>query len=175
MQCTAPQQQKIGAVNSTHLTLELPATDSSSQLFIGMLPYQYQPLQYDDSVRILVLHPSVDNSDPIKCTIQQARLSDASLEYEALSYTWGDTAQTQAVHLDNGERELFVRENCHNALWHLRYTDAERLLWIDAICIDQDNLQERSKQVRMMEKNIQSRIHCRSVFKRACCESQRSI
>jgi hypothetical protein len=116
-----------------------------------MLCYQYQPLQYYDSVRVLVLHPSLNNSDPIRCTIQHARLSDASLKYEAVSYTWGTTTQTQAIYLHHGASVLYVRHNCYNALRRIRRKHGDCLLWIDAICINQINLQERARQVCMMD------------------------
>jgi hypothetical protein len=117
-----------------------------------MLPYRYHSLEYNDSIRVLVLHPSSNGSDLLICTIQHARLSDASLEYEAVSYTWGDTADQQAIYFHNGRRELRVGRNCHSALWHLRQKHQDRLVWIDAICIDQRNLTERADQVRIMDK-----------------------
>jgi hypothetical protein len=119
-----------------------------------MLFYRYQPLQHDDSIRLLVLHPSVDgtNSDPIRCTIQHVRLSDESLEYEAVSYTWGETTRMRSIYFNRGTRKLSVRPNCYNVLWRLRRVHRDRLLWIDAICINQDNLQERASQVRIMDR-----------------------
>ncbi|KAF2686360.1 hypothetical protein K458DRAFT_430202 [Lentithecium fluviatile CBS 122367] len=122
-----------------------------------MLPYRYLLLKHDDAIRVLVLHPSLNSSDPLICTIRQARLSDASLEYEAVSYTWGDIAQKRAIYFYDGARELLVGENCHSVLWHLRRRHGVRLLWIDAVCINQENLGERDRQVRIMDE----------VFKRA--------
>jgi hypothetical protein len=116
-----------------------------------MLRYRYQPLQYNDSIRILVLHPSLNIPDPITFTIQHARLSDASLEYEALSYTWGDITYKQTIHLYNGRRELLVGKNCSDALRRLRLGHRDRLLWIDAICINQENPMERACQVCIMD------------------------
>jgi hypothetical protein len=116
-----------------------------------MLTYRYRPLKHDDSIRILVLHPSVNSSDPVTCTIQHARLSDTSLEYEALSYTWGGSTRTQTISFSSGRRELLVGENCRDALWRLRLGDRDRVLWIDAICINQENLAERTRQVRIMD------------------------
>jgi len=125
-----------------------------------MLSYRYQSLQYNNSIRILVLHPSLIISDPITCTIQHAQLSDVSLEYEAVSYTWGDATQTQAIYFRNSARELHVRHNCYNALRHLRRQHGDRLLWIDAICINQNDLRERARQVRLMDEiyNLASNV-----------------
>jgi hypothetical protein len=124
-----------------------------------MLTFRYQPLQYGNSIRILVLHPSLNDSDPITCTIQHARLSDASLEFEAVSYTWGNNTQTRAIYFNNGTRELHVRQNCHSALWYLRNKYEDRLLWIDAISINQNNLQERARQVRIMDEIFDRASH----------------
>jgi hypothetical protein len=124
-----------------------------------MLSYRYQRLRYNDSIRLLVIHPSPNSSDPITCTIQHARLSDASIEYEAVSYTWGDSIETQKIHFYNSARKLLVRHNCHNALRQVRRKHRNRLLWIDAICINQTDLQERARQVRIMDQ-IFSKASC---------------
>jgi hypothetical protein len=116
-----------------------------------MLSYPYRPLQYNDSIRILILHPSTKFSDPITGTLQHTRLSDQTLDYVALSYTWGDTTQKEGVILQNGRRELLVGSKCYNALQHLRQEQNDRMLWIDAICINQEDLPERARQVRIMD------------------------
>ncbi|KAF1843234.1 uncharacterized protein K460DRAFT_396592 [Cucurbitaria berberidis CBS 394.84] len=121
-----------------------------------MLPYQYHILEHHDSIRVVVLHPSSHISDPLVCTIRHVRLSDASLKYEALSYTWGDATHQKAIHFNDGSIELRIGTNCHNALQHLRQKDHDRVLWVDAISIDQKNLTERASQVRIMDKIFRS-------------------
>jgi hypothetical protein len=116
-----------------------------------MYSYQYQPLRYNDSVRILILHPSSNQAKPIICTIQHIRLSDMTINYEALSYTWGDTSQKEVIHFHDGSKDLLVGRTCHDALRNLRQETTYRLLWIDAICINQDDISERNHQVRMMD------------------------
>ncbi|KAI4941900.1 hypothetical protein J4E91_010450 [Alternaria rosae] len=111
--------------------------------------YEYLPLQHDDSFRIIILHPSPNESDPIACTILRERLSDESVKYEAVSYTWGDNTETNKINL-NGDTEQIVGKNCHAALRRLRRSDEDRSIWIDAICINQNDLNERSRQVRLM-------------------------
>lgn len=115
-----------------------------------MLPYRYHSLQHDDSIRILALHRSSNYLDPLTCTIQHVRLSDASLKYEAVSYVWGDTTEQESIYLHNGRRELRVGRSCSKVLRDLRRKDYDRLVWIDAICIDQENLVERAEQVCIM-------------------------
>lgn len=78
-------------------------------------------------------------------------LTEASLEshikYEALSYTWGSSDEPHFVQC-NG-KPLRVTKNCKTALQHLR-TSEPRILWVDAICIDQSLHEERNQQVTMM-------------------------
>jgi len=113
--------------------------------------YQYQPLQHSDSIRILILHPSPDESDPIECTICHENLSDEELYYEAVSYTWGNSNLTHVIHCNDAKQRLSVGENCHAALRRLRLPEERRALWIDAVCINQEDLSERGHQVRMMK------------------------
>ncbi len=52
---------------------------------------------------------------------------------------------------DNTPRQYFrIGENLDSALRHLRYKDKSRTLWVDAICIDQDNTAEKAKQIKRM-------------------------
>ncbi|KAF1976310.1 hypothetical protein BU23DRAFT_45366 [Bimuria novae-zelandiae CBS 107.79] len=52
--------------------------------------------------------------------ITATKSTQASLGYEALSYTWGDQSHRQAIYMQNGERVLFIGENCYRALKNLR-------------------------------------------------------
>ncbi|OAG06602.1 heterokaryon incompatibility, partial [Paraphaeosphaeria sporulosa] len=76
--------------------------------------------------------------------------------YEALSYVWG-TAQNPSrayVSCSNASSQgvISIGQNLDVALRHLRYETEPRRLWIDALCIDQTNLNERSSQVSIMDK-----------------------
>jgi len=113
--------------------------------------YTYRPIRHKDSIRLLHLHPSVDDSAPITFSILQARLSDTKLEYEALSYTWGIQFPKQTVFCQNPPSILKVTQNCYGALRRLR-TDSVRCLWIDAICINQEDNNERSAQVQIIDR-----------------------
>jgi hypothetical protein len=85
------------------------------------------------------------------CFVTTLRYSMELLEwsgYEALSYTWG-TATNIPITINN-EHGFLVTENLAAALRRLRRTVEPRWLWIDAICIDQNNTAERGQQVAMM-------------------------
>lgn len=70
------------------------------------------------------------------------------MPYEALSYTWGNDQRTEPIIL-NGKR-FMVTQNLYSALRYLRLKNEDRILWIDAICIDQSYIPERNHQVRHM-------------------------
>jgi hypothetical protein len=85
----------------------------------------------------------------IRCEVFEASLDD-SPSYDALSYTWGLASCPHYPILLNG-RTFLARENLWLALYQLQNTAEPVVIWIDAICIDQENTQERDHQVRMMK------------------------
>ena len=112
--------------------------------------YRYRPLRLN-SVRILRLTPSASEDDPIRCTLSAYRLSDPDLRFEPLSYTWGDKLDVVKIYVGGNRASFSVTRSCFNALKSLRLPNIPRLLWIDAICIDQSNDLERSAQVQIMD------------------------
>jgi hypothetical protein len=68
------------------------------------------------------------------------------LEYEALSYTWGDPKILRPIRIN--DTVFNVTENLYQALLTLRTQDYQRWLWIDAVCIHQTDLQEKSQHLR---------------------------
>ncbi|KAH8594119.1 heterokaryon incompatibility, partial [Bisporella sp. PMI_857] len=66
--------------------------------------------------------------------------------YEALSYTWGSDIIPEDITI--GEQfKLKVRPNLHTALRYLKVPNRDLFLWVDAICINQSDSQEKSDQV----------------------------
>ncbi|TVY80845.1 Heterokaryon incompatibility protein 6 OR allele [Lachnellula suecica] len=112
--------------------------------------YIYPPLQHPDSIRLLELLAG-EASDPIRIALSEVRFQD-NPEYEALSYTWGgeDGDNTRSCSIDCDGRYIRITKNCEAALRQLRSQDKSVSLWIDAICIDQENLNERGHQVGLM-------------------------
>ncbi|KFA72154.1 hypothetical protein S40288_07067 [Stachybotrys chartarum IBT 40288] len=98
-------------------------------------------------IRLLELLPGVAN-DELCLTVRLADLNDRP-SYEALSYVWG--SETNPLRISIGRRwSLDISQNLECALRHIRYEDRSRTLWVDAVCINQEDLQERSQQVAMM-------------------------
>jgi hypothetical protein len=113
------------------------------------------------AIRILTLLPG-EFSDAVYLSIAHEELQDEKrTPYESLSYTWGSEDQAREklyiwqTTSGNGSdvnvlQFLYVRTNLLTALKYLRLPNATRVLWIDAICIDQQNLGEKGREVARM-------------------------
>ena len=86
-------------------------------------------------------------TDPLHCSVTTINLEDTP-PFEALSYVWGERTALSPILCDG--RPLSITLNLELALRQLRYPTRPRILWVDAICIDQDNIEERSRQVQYM-------------------------
>lgn len=107
----------------------------------------YRPLLFSQNeIRILVIAPTETISDPVKCQLEYASL-ELEPKYDALSYCWGRPDRREAIHVDH--RQLSVTLNLAAALRALRSSGILRV-WADAVCINQDDLEERSQQVLKM-------------------------
>jgi len=118
-----------------------------------MSPYRYSPLlPGPDSIRLLRLIPHEDETAPIQCQLFNYSLQESGkgARYETLSYVWGDPGECPHIFID--EYRFDVRVNLHAALSRLRDCCAERIIWVDAICINQNNPEERGRQVQSMTK-----------------------
>lgn len=114
--------------------------------------FKHQKLDLSQQqIRILRLLPG-EWTHPIQCSIYTVYMSTHP-SYEALSYAWGDAADREPILVDDHLCE--VTANLAAALRRLRRPDQERHLWVDAICINQADNDEKSHQVNLM-KNIYS-------------------
>lgn len=68
--------------------------------------------------------------------------------YEALSYYWGSPEKIHTITVGDGQ--LQITRNLHTALQSLRDYYIERIIWIDAVCINQDDAEEKGCQVQLM-------------------------
>ncbi|EMD97520.1 hypothetical protein COCC4DRAFT_117457, partial [Bipolaris maydis ATCC 48331] len=98
-------------------------------------------------IRLLLLLPG-DRDSTIQCSLSVSTMGNSLGAYEALSYVWGSPATTDTVILDG--RPVLVTPNLQYALRCLRYKTSSRLLWVDALCIDQKSTEEKSVQVPRM-------------------------
>lgn len=110
----------------------------------------YEPLDAKQK-QFRLLHLQAGRaSDIISCSIQVASLSDdPPPQYETISYCWGDPEPNVSVNI-NGSH-LKVPTNAALAISRMRLPDRYRTLWIDAVCINQADLDERAQQVLLMK------------------------
>lgn len=125
---------------------QVPAAKVSRQTSHETSPYR--TLRQDvDSIRLIRIHPARNDADPIACDLTEAVIGDRPC-YEALSYTWGDQGATKPITL-NGVK-FWVGPNLFDALVCLRRRGNGTSFWIDALCINQKNIPERNRQLRLM-------------------------
>ncbi|KAJ3544456.1 hypothetical protein NM208_g3046 [Fusarium decemcellulare] len=127
-----------------HLNATMLAEEHAFASLFRHEPFNIERLGF----RLLQVHKGT--SLPIVCEVFQAYLDDPAtlVPYDALSYVWGETYTTDIVML-NG-RVMPVTANLHDALQHLRHRDQDRIVWADALCIDQTHIRERGHQVKHM-------------------------
>jgi hypothetical protein len=107
---------------------------------------------YDDldpamrEIRLLRLVPG-NWEEPLRGELQIASLDDLS-SYQALSYVWGNPNIVQTIQLHG--KPFCITANLWAALRRLRRSYHERILWVDAVCINQRDLKEKSHQVSIM-------------------------
>lgn len=135
----------------------------------GTEAYQYAVLPSDRKrIRLLRLYPGVLRSPQVLCKLFEAEfvkgkalpmivgpdglLTNKSVEYEALSWRWGDEENGEYAIMIRNDNRMYkkrVSQTLGLALKYLRRAE-DRILWIDAICINQKDKEERSYQVSMM-------------------------
>jgi hypothetical protein len=121
-----------------------------------MNEYDVEKFSYDtvpldpsmDSIRLLALLPAKEGG-AICCRLTTKKFAQRP-KYEALSYRWGSTSEKNQYAISVNKKSLSVGKNLFHALKNLRYEKNERILWADAICINQSDLDERNSQVAMM-------------------------
>ncbi|KAF2431460.1 hypothetical protein EJ08DRAFT_587342, partial [Tothia fuscella] len=123
--------------------------------------YSYRRLAHADSLRILCVKPSQDVAAALDCElIHESRseiMTDFGLDrnYEAVSYTWGYTWSpshfSEKLFCDGMTAFLSITPVVDMMLRHLRKKYRTRRLWIDAVCLNQNDNQEKEVQVQCMD------------------------
>jgi hypothetical protein len=109
-------------------------------------PYEYKRMTSSNSIRIAeLLRGNV--GEPIQILLHHRTLLDLST-CAAVSYEWGSDVRQHEINCEG--RVIKVTRNLSNLLGKLRVRDENQLLWIDAICVNQKDLDERSEQVGLM-------------------------
>jgi hypothetical protein len=118
--------------------------------------YTYDSLLLPGQIRLLKIIPGTQNV-VVSSQMSVTNLDDNPI-YKCLSYTWGEpggdetdetwSRPTQAILIDG--IEMHVRQNLYNALIALRQSGSLGPIWIDALCINQNDIEERNTQVAQM-------------------------
>ena len=116
--------------------------------------FKYTPLDKGTNEIRLVTLEMGDSKEDIKCLLSTHQL-DQNLVFEALSYSWGTSTETISISI-NARHSMRIKTNLHSALRHLRHQNKDRILWIDAVCINQEDNTEKNYQVQMMKRIYES-------------------
>jgi len=107
----------------------------------------YRPLsQIESEIRLIKILPSEDPNGPIKCDLRHVSLAKPP-SYLALSYCWGDQSQRSDIWICSNV--MSVTNNLQLALRQMRAFGFTSL-WVDALCINQEDREERSAQIVRM-------------------------
>jgi hypothetical protein len=142
------------------------AEDARNTSVLAESSYRYRRIEDIDGIRLLELFPATEHGrGPLRGRIVHARLSDPP-RYTALSYCWNSIgypgpAESRDPIIDLGsEGTLAVTRNLfdglHSALG--KGHCGTNMLWVDQICINQDDVVEKSSQVTLM-KDIYKQAH----------------
>lgn len=165
-----PSQKRRRIHDDEGNTQEHDSQSESSDIY----SYANCPLTAMGDIRVLTIRKG-RKGDVIECTLttrpldtskwsqQLDRATRPPVHYEALSYHWGSPGEEVAIRISTPgivfASDFYVSPNLHAALEQLRFPDGSRTLWIDAICIDQENTSERNSQVSIMAAIYQTATH----------------
>ncbi len=128
-----------------------------------LLRHQYKDILDNHSIRMFLLEPGMGDA-PITGKLEVGDIDNARF-YDALSYVWGEPRPSgiaeYTVLLREGDVQnpLELTKNLYEALKRLRLSDCTRRIWVDQICINQEDSDERSKQVRFMGRIFKNASH----------------
>ncbi|MCJ1471527.1 hypothetical protein MMC13_000167 [Lambiella insularis] len=123
------------------------ASDGQHQSNAGTGYFQYHQELEEDEIRLIGLETG-SRQDSIAAKLLHKKVDDDTIKYDALSYVWG--SKSDAVTITCDDRPLYITQNLHKALVELREDGMDNSRWVDAVCIDQLNLGERARQIRLM-------------------------
>ncbi|OAL04817.1 hypothetical protein IQ06DRAFT_101450 [Phaeosphaeriaceae sp. SRC1lsM3a] len=101
-------------------------------------------------IRVLTVHATSRPETPIQGNLSVVTLESCShLQFSALSYVWGEPG-SQSHHILCNDIAVPVQPNLHSALHNLRATLGTFTIWIDALCINQEDEKEKEHQIPLM-------------------------
>ncbi|ERF73187.1 hypothetical protein EPUS_03028 [Endocarpon pusillum Z07020] len=109
----------------------------------------YKPLKNPKEIRLRQIEPSLG---PTHSSLPNAKLIHSTLGegeiFSALSYVWGTEFDSTPLICNGGK--IRITKNLGQALRQLQHDEQSRRIWIDALCINQENIPERNHQLTLM-------------------------
>jgi len=145
-------QKRVDVIPQHHNTylFKMSSETSSNEEDRVSSAASYSELPIDPKLEIRILEllpPASPDPTEIHCNLTTARLADKP-SYEALSYAWGDPVFPEKIYLPTGY--LAITSNLAAALRQLRLPNRPRRFWVDAVCINQMDDNEKGHQVMLM-------------------------
>ncbi|KAH7071574.1 heterokaryon incompatibility protein-domain-containing protein [Paraphoma chrysanthemicola] len=132
------------------MTLTTPS--GQGHLAMELRHFKYQSLSGSSTIRLVTILPG-ERIAQLILELEHVDLDSAS-RYECLSYAWGQNDHDRPITVNNSS--FLVSSTLHMALEHLRHEQRKRKIWIDAISINQADIDERSAQVAIMREIYQN-------------------
>lgn len=138
-------------------------------IFSNALHYRQTLSVERQEIRLLHVRPGAFD-DPIKACFSLASLKEVEanrINFHALSYCWGYPTEREEILLSPDQNEIeegltfSIGKSAAQALRRLRQESQTLVIWIDAVCINQDDLEERAHQVTLMTQiySLASMVH----------------
>ncbi|KAH7176848.1 heterokaryon incompatibility protein-domain-containing protein [Dactylonectria macrodidyma] len=112
----------------------------------SLTKYEYKAIEGPQTIRLIHVHPG-NETDPVQLSLVTTSL-DKTPAFEAISYCWGDVQDLREVICDGVT--LSITNSLFTGLVHFRRPGQPRVLWADAVCINQADAVEKNQQVLMM-------------------------
>ena len=142
---------------STHTFISVPFQKVYLHQF-----YKWFTLDFSlNQIRILHVHGANNYDDPIEACLKVESLDTETLWYSALSYCWGTGLATRLMKINSVS--IPITDNLESALKRIRSMTGQVRIWVDAICINQFENDEKTFQVGMMRR-IYSRANSVYVY-----------
>jgi hypothetical protein len=111
--------------------------------------FPYDPIDCTSKGLRLIIVMAGEDSAPLMCTLIHEDLASQPLPmYETISYCWGNASVRDILVLN--DTPISVPASAAAALRRIRLADSARTVWLDAVCINQNDISERNQQVAMM-------------------------
>jgi len=150
---TPPPDSGADSQSAPSRTAGLPRDDTPIEPQPLFCAKQGKPELGKEQFRILRVHPAREG-DEVRADLVEYNIND-EVDFEAVSYTWGPPSDdpvslNQEPYIKIGDRHHRITWSVRHALDVFRLTNDTRNLWIDQICIDQTDDEEKSAQVPLM-------------------------